>query len=66
MRLHKVKCSVLHLGRINCMHQYRLGADLLERSSLDKYLGVPVGNRLTVSQQYALMAKKANDIPGVH
>jgi len=28
----KAKCRVLHLGRSSCTYQYRLGADLLERS----------------------------------
>ena len=62
MKFNKSKCRVLHLRRNNCMHQYRLGDDLLERSSAEKDLGVLVNNRLTMSQQCALVAKKANGI----
>ena len=47
------------------MHQYRLGADLLERSSAEKDLGVPVDGRLATSQQCALVAKKTNGILGL-
>ena len=53
MRFNKGKRGVLRLGRNNCMHQYRLEVDMLERSSVGKDLGVLVA----MSQQCALVAE---------
>jgi len=64
MKFTKGKCRVLHLGMNNPMNQDRLRADLLESSSVERDLGVLVYNRLTMSQQCALVAKKATSVLG--
>ena len=48
MMFNTSKCRVLHVGRNNLMYQYRLGADLLEKSSVKKDLGVLVVKRLAM------------------
>jgi len=56
LKFNKGKCKVLH--------QYGLGVDLLQSSFVERDLGVLVDDRLTMSQQCALAAKKANGILG--
>jgi len=46
------------------MHQYSLGDDLLESSSSGRDVAVLGDYKLTMSQQCALVAKKANGILG--
>ncbi|GAB0183536.1 mitochondrial enolase superfamily member 1 [Grus japonensis] len=62
MEFNKWKCGVLHLGRNNPMHQYMLGATQLESRCAEKDLEVLVDNKLSMSQQCALVAKAANGI----
>ncbi|CAM5085947.1 unnamed protein product [Eretmochelys imbricata] len=62
MRFNKDKGRVLHLGRKNPMHCYRLRTDWLSGSSAEKDLGFTVDEKLDMSQPCALVAKKANGI----
>ncbi|KAJ7411260.1 rna-directed dna polymerase from mobile element jockey-like [Pitangus sulphuratus] len=57
MRLNKGKRRVLHLGRNNPKYQDRFGADLLESSYGENDLGVLVDDKLTMSQQRALVGQ---------
>ncbi|GAB0204337.1 hypothetical protein GRJ2_002899300 [Grus japonensis] len=64
MKFSKGKCRVRHLAKNSSRPQSRLGVDLLGSSAAEKDLGVLVDNKLSMSQQCALVAKKANGILG--
>uniref|UniRef100_K7F1E4 Reverse transcriptase domain-containing protein n=1 Tax=Pelodiscus sinensis TaxID=13735 RepID=K7F1E4_PELSI len=63
-RFSKDKCRVLHLGQKNPKHCYRLGTNWLSSSSVEKDLGITVAEKLDMSQQCVLVAKKVNGILG--
>ena len=54
------KCRVLHLGRKNQQHTYRLGNSLLLSAEAEKDLGVIVDAKINMGRQCGDAVRKAN------
>jgi len=59
---YKAKSKVVHMGRGNPKHIYRLGGKWIESSPEKKNTGVLVDQKLNMNQQHALTAQKGNRI----
>jgi len=49
MKFSNVKCKVLHMGRGNPKHKYRLGGEWIKSSSEEKDLGMLVDEKLNMT-----------------
>jgi len=64
MKFNTDKCKVLHLGKHNPRVWHRLGSTQLGSCSVERDLGVLVDNKLSMSEECAAAAKKANRMLG--
>ncbi|PKU30930.1 rna-directed dna polymerase from mobile element jockey-like [Limosa lapponica baueri] len=63
-KFNQAKSKVLHLGHGNSRHKYRFGGEWLESSPEKDDLGLLVEEKLNMSWQRVLTARKANCVLG--
>lgn len=64
MKFNKNKSQILYLGQVNPGYPNKLAEERLERSPTERDLGVSVADSLHMTQQCALVAKRAKRVLG--
>ena len=58
------KCTVMHFGKNNSQHKYKMNGVILSKTDAEKDVGVIVSNDCKPSKQCLAAAKKANSTLG--
>ena len=59
------KCKYIHIGHGNMDEEYKMGDDVLGRTTQEKDLGVTFSAELKVSEQCGIAVSKGNQILGL-
>ena len=59
MKFNRDKCKVLHLGKRNQFHSYKMGDIWLSKTTSEKDLGIVVDHKQNRSQQCDVATKKS-------
>ena len=59
------KCTVIHMGRSNMEHNYRMGENNIRKIDKERDLGVIIDHTGKVSEQVKVAVKKANAMLGM-
>ncbi|XP_059576183.1 uncharacterized protein LOC132247417 [Alligator mississippiensis] len=60
MHFNTDKCRVLHLGRSNQQHTYKMGNSLVESTEAERDLEVIIDSKMNMGQQYEVTVGRAN------
>ncbi|GAB0181904.1 cAMP-dependent protein kinase inhibitor alpha [Grus japonensis] len=66
MKFNKAKCKVLHVGRCNPKHNYRVGREWIESSPEEKDLEMCIEEKLSIDSAVCTHSPESQLCPGLH